>query len=394
MGTSRANVALLWISQALSALGTSVSSLAYPLLVLDIGGTALEAGLVGTVTAATGLVTRLPGGVVADRFRYRRVMLFADAARALVVGTLAVTVVVGSISLPLILIAVAVEVALGSMFGPAEFSLLRLIVEPGERALAVGRMQSRSALAGLIGPALGGALYGVWPALPFLVDAGSYVVSAALVAAMRGTGGLRASRADARRAGVLAGWRWVRQERFLLTAAIWVSALTAVFGAVGLALLIFARDRGAEPAEIGAMFAISAAGGLAGAILTPAVQRRLPPARILQVAVLVDVSATVAILPVRSPYVIGMLGAAAFFLAPAVTASVFGEVSRRCPDELVGRAQSAVTLVTGAFAPLAPAAIGGIVDQVGVTVAVAVCAGAFAVLAVASWVLPGFRDAG
>lgn len=389
-----ANFGLLWTSQALSALGTSVSSLAYPLLVLDTGGSALHAGLVGAVAAVTGLLARVPGGVAADRVRYRPLMLTADIARAAVVGTLAATVLTGTVSLPIVLVAVAIEVAFGSVFGPAEFALVRLVVAPGSRALAVGRMQSRTAVAGLIGPALGGALYGVLPALPFLVDAASYLISALFVTLLRAVGGLRAPR-DAERDPLLraaaAGWRWLRRQPFLLTATFWLSALNAVFGAVGLALIVFAQDRGASPAELGAMYTISAAGAFLGAILTPAVQRRLRPARILQLAALVDAAATFALLPVRSPYLIGLIGAAAFFLAPAATAALFGELSRRCPDELVGRAQSTMTFATGMFAPLAPAAVGAVIDQAGATTGVLGCALAFTLLAAAAWLLPGFR---
>lgn len=394
MPSRSASFTVLWSSQALSALGTSVSSLAYPLLVLDISGSALSAGLVGAVMAAVGLAARVPGGVLADRFRYRSIMLAADVARGTTVGGLALAVAAGAVTLPLVLVAVAVEVALGSLFGPAEFALLRGIVEPASRSIAVGRMQSRSALAGLVGPAIGGGLYGVAPALPFLLDACSYAASAVLVASLRGARHLRApagERPSSLAPAASAGWRWLRGQTFLLSAALWVSALHAVFGAVGLALLVLARDRGALPVEIGAMFAIGAAGALVGAVLTPALQRRVPPARLLQLAAIVDTLVTLAILPLSSPYLIGVLGALAFLLAPAVTATVMGEVSRTCPDELVGRAQATVTLLTGVCAPLAPVAIGAILDLAGVAAGIASCAIAFGCLAAVSLLLPGFR---
>lgn len=84
---SRRSFALLWVSQALSQLGTSISTLAYPLLLLGITGSAFVAGLAGTVVAVVGLSVRIPGGIAADRYRYTSLMLVCDAARAIVVAS-------------------------------------------------------------------------------------------------------------------------------------------------------------------------------------------------------------------------------------------------------------------------------------------------------------------
>ncbi|WP_210479059.1 MFS transporter [Naasia sp. SYSU D00948] len=385
----RRSFALLWVSQAASALGTSISSLAYPLLVLDLTGDPVQAGLVGAVTAGTGLLLKVPGGILADRRAPRFLMIAADLARATLIGGLALAILAGAASLPLVLVAVALEVALGTVFGPAEFSLVRAVVPAEERALAVGRMQSRTAIAGLVGPVAGGGLYGIHPALPFAADAGSYLVSSLLVVAVRAP---RWTPPPVRER-LAGGWRWLRSDPLLLPAGLWVAALVAVFGAVGLAILVFARERGAAPAELGVLFALSAGGGLVGALLTPAIQRRWRPATVFRAAALVDTVATLALLPLTSPIAIGLAGAAAFLLAPAVQASLFGALSERCPDHLVGRAQSTLGLVVGAAAPLAPVAIGAAIAAFDATTAIAVCAAAFAALTVVALLLPAFRRA-
>ena len=389
----RGSFALLWISQALSQLGTSISTLAYPLLILDATGSALNAGLLAAVSAAVSLTAKLPAGLIADRWRYRSLMLVGDATRAALLATIAAAVLFGFVTLPLLIALVAAEVALGAVFGPAEFALLRLLVPPERRASAVGQMQSRSQLAGLLGPLIGGVLYAVHPALPFALDAASYFASFLLVLGVRSPQRNAISRIDdaslAQRLG--AGWKWLRRDRFLFAAGLWVAALTSVFAAVGLAILVFARDRGASPPELGAMYAISTAGGLIGALLTPWLQRRLSPIAILRTAALLDTAATIILLPLESPYAIGVAGAVAFLFAPAVSATLFGELSRRCPDDLVTRAQSALALVVGAFTPLAPAAIGAVIDGFSPTTAIGVCAAAFAVLLALALIAPPLR---
>ncbi|MDR6972117.1 MFS transporter [Leifsonia shinshuensis] len=386
--------ALLWISQALSQFGTSVSSLAYPLLILELTGSAAQAGLVGAVVAVAGLVTRLPAGSLADRRPPRPLMLAADAARAILLAVLAVSVSAGLAGIGPVLVVVGLEVCAGAVFGPAEFRLLRAISAPEERAIAVGRMQSRSQLAGLLGPLAGGVLFGIAPWLPFAVDALSYAASFALVAALP-----RAASSVDSGAGAVPGrerksaWRWLRRDGFLLPAALWVAALTATFSAVGLIVIVVAQDRGAGSAAIGLMSSISAAGGLAGALLTPAIQRRLRPGAVFRLAALVDTAATVALLPLQSPVLIGVAGAVAFFSAPVVAASLFGEVSVRVPDALVGRAQSSMVLVVGLLAPVTPVLAGLVLDRSGSTGGIIACATVFAVLTVVSLVLPAFRRA-
>ena len=128
-----------------------------------------------------------------------------------------------------------------------------------------------------------------------------------------------------------------------------------------------------------------------GALLTPWIQRHWRPGSVFRAAALVDMAATLALLPLTSPIAIGIVGAFAFLLGPAAQASLFGALSARAPDHLVGRAQSTLGLVVGAAAPLAPVAIGAAITWIGATGAIAVCAAAFAALAAIALVLPAFR---
>lgn len=154
---------------------------------------------------------------------------------------------------------------------------------------------------------------------------------------------------------------------------------------------MIARERGASPVEIGALFTISAVGGLAGALATPALVQRLHPVVLLRTAVVVDVVATLAVLGLTSPYAIGAVGAAAFLLVPSVNAVLLGEVARRCPDDVVGRAQATVGTALAVAAPVAPVLVGLVMEEAGPAAGIAGCAAAFFVLAVAAFTLPGFR---
>ncbi|HEX6443537.1 MAG TPA: MFS transporter [Streptosporangiales bacterium] len=372
----------LWVSQWLSQLGTSVSTLAYPLLVLDLTGSAGRAGTVASVLSATTFLLRLPAAGLVDRYSYRRLMLAADLVRAGALGSLATAIAAGDATLPHVLAVVVAEGALGVVFGPAEFTAVRLVVAAARRADAVGRMQSRTALAGLLGPAAGGALFAVHPALPFAADAVSYLLSWCLVWRTRlplAPGGRPPRGAMCE---LVAGIRWLRSQRFLWAAAWWIAGQTAVFGSVGLALLVLARARGATSGQIGILCTLSATGAVVGAAATPALQRLWSPRATLRAAAWADTAATAALLPVRSPYLMGAIGAVAFFLVPASNAALFGLVATTVPDELAGRAQAAATQVTTLLAPIAPVAIGAIADARDASFGTATCALAFLALAI------------
>ena len=160
------------------------------------------------------------------------------------------------------------------------------------------------------------------------------------------------------------------------------------FASVGLILVVLARDRGASPSEIGAMYTLSAGGGFAGAWAAPALHRRLSGPVILRTAAWLDAAAAAALLWPRSPYLIGIIGALAFFLVPATNTVIFGLLSQTCPDHLVGCAYAAATLLISAAAPVAPIVAGAVLDSYGPETSIVVCALLFAGLAVAAGLIP------
>ena len=82
---------LLWSGQVVSTLGSEVSGLAFPLLVLSLTGSPAQAGIVGFARGLPYLLVYLPAGALVDRWNRKHVMLAADAGRALAIGSVAAT---------------------------------------------------------------------------------------------------------------------------------------------------------------------------------------------------------------------------------------------------------------------------------------------------------------
>jgi MFS family permease len=371
----------LWVGQFFSFLGISVSSFAYPLVVLAATGSAAKAGLVGTVLASTTFVLRLPAGTLVDRWDRKRLMIVCDLGRALASGSLALALALGRFHLLHVLVVAFVEGSLGVLFGPAESAAVRRVVAPEQRRDAVAWNQSRTQLGGVIGPPLGGVLLAVSKALPFAVDALSYLVSLLAVLTVRTPLREEAAERGNFRAETIEGMRWLWRRPFMRSLLTWLALCTLAFGAIGLVILVLARDRGASSAQLGVMFAITSAGGVAGSFAAPSLLRRLS-ARALVLAFGWTCAVTMLLLlPSQSPYLIGALGAAAFFFGPAVTSIVFATIADEAPDHLQGRAVSGAIQISSLAAPVAPILGGAILTLVSPSQAVAVYGSYLVVLA-------------
>jgi MFS family permease len=177
---------LLWIGQLLSDAGSQIGLLAYPLLILALTHSAVLAGVVGTARAGTRLCLQLPAGALADRFDRRRTMIICDTMRAVLMTLLGLLIVARLASWPVVLVVSLIEGGASALFDPAATAALPGIVPDGQLEEAWAATEARTYGASLVGPALGGVLFGLGRAVPFLADAVSYAVSFGTVYRIRG----------------------------------------------------------------------------------------------------------------------------------------------------------------------------------------------------------------
>jgi len=117
-------MATLWIAQFLSQFGDSVFQLAFIWLLLDLTGSKSATGLAATISYLPSLLFGIAAGLLVDRWNRRRVMMGADAARALLLALCAFLYVAHVLTPPL-LIAVAFGVSTSAvLFYPARDAML------------------------------------------------------------------------------------------------------------------------------------------------------------------------------------------------------------------------------------------------------------------------------
>ena len=189
---------LLWIGQLLSDTGSQMGLIAYPLLILALTRSPVLAGVVGTARETALICLQLPAGALSDRFDRRRTMIACDTVRAVLLGTLGILIAVHLASWPVVLIVSVIEGAAGGLFDPSAAAALPSIVAKEQLMEAWAATEGRTWAANLAGPALGGLLFGVGRAVPFLADAFSYAISIGTVSRIRGR--FRPERATERKA--------------------------------------------------------------------------------------------------------------------------------------------------------------------------------------------------
>jgi MFS family permease len=217
-------------------------------------------------------------GWLGDRFDRRSVLVGADLAAALVSLGMAAE---ASHAAGLVVL-LGVSSVVQAPFAPGSAAAIPNLVAPADVPRANALVAATSSAGYLLGPLLGGALLGVGasPAAVFVVDAGTFVFSAVLVAAIRRPFG-RGSTEEY--PGALAGFRLIVHERALRIPVLAGMVSLVGIGIVDVASYPLSLDLHGGAAGYGAMTALLGGGGLLGAALAGRALRA-EPARVLVAA--------------------------------------------------------------------------------------------------------------
>jgi MFS family permease len=379
---------LLWSGETVSTLGSQISFVAYPLLVLALTHSAADAGVVGFANRLPWLVLALPAGTLADRWSRKRVMLVSDGVRALALASIAVGLLIGHLSFLQIVFVAFVEGTSFVFFGVCVRGAVRQIVAVERVPEAVARLEAKDFGAVVAGPAVGGVLYDLGRMWPFVADALSYVASVVTLLLIRKPFEEPRTKAEhLRLRDVGAGLGWLWGQSFLRTCQLLVAGSNLVWSSLYLTVVVIAKREGASGSSVGLIFTIAGVGGLVGALVAPKLLRRVS----LRWAVLGSHWVSALLLPLilvaRGPVAIGIILASMLWVAPVWNAGVVGYRTAVTPDRLQGRVQGAASLIAQGASSAGPLLAGFALAGFGSTatiVAFAVCSWLLAVTATLS----------
>jgi CRP-like cAMP-binding protein len=281
VGTGAAYRGVLAIHDARALIGASAAS--------QLGDWLFNAALLGYVYSATGsagwvgaatICRLLPyvllgpvGGMIADRYDRRTVLLVGDLLRCSLMIALAAVVATES-PVEIVIALTALASAAGTAERPAAMAMLPRMVGESRLAAANALLHTVQDLGVVVGPAIGAILLAVAPdAVAFLVNGATFAASAALVATMRRRAapvGMRPI--ESMRSELMHGLRTARTTPFVVPLFVVVAMAELTYGAQTVQLVLYAASRlDAGAAGYGYLLAVAGLGGL----LSAAVNARL-----------------------------------------------------------------------------------------------------------------------
>lgn len=340
----------LWAASAISNLGDGVTLVAGPLLAASLTrDPVLVAGL-AFAQRVPWLLFPLVSGALVDRLDRRLTMGMVDALRAALIGLLGLAVLGGVASLPVLYVVFFLLGTTETLFDNAAQAIMPSVVRREQLEKANGRLYAAEIVSNqFAGPPLGGFLFGVAAAVPFLLDAGTFAAAAVFVLAIRGS--FRPKRPEgASRTTLVAeigeGLRWLWENRLIRTLAIMLGIFNMTFAATEAIMVLFAQEvLGLGGFGFGLLATAGAVGGLAGSLTADRIVAALGAGRALRAAVLTSAAVLVVVALSESAVVVW-----AAYLFVGVTVVVWNVITvsfRQAvvPETLFGRVNSVYRLL-------------------------------------------------
>ncbi|SEO64105.1 MFS transporter [Amycolatopsis saalfeldensis] len=338
----------LWWASGIDNVGDGAFAAAVPLLAVTITH---DPRLVAAVSAATylpWLLLSLPAGALVDRHDRVALMWRSQAVQAVLVGAVAALAATGRISLVSLAVAAFALGCCDVVFDNASQAFLPEIVPKPLLHKANGAQQAITTVgAQFLGPPVGSALFALAVALPFGLDAGSFALSASLLATLPRT------RRPPARTAITDGLRWLARHRLLRTLAILLGVNTFCGQLATATLVLLATETlHVSIAGYGVLLAGTAFGGLLGGLVNARLVAVFGALPALLAALAGNVVVFVGIGLTPDAVVLGALLATNGFattLWNVVTVSLRQQI---VPDVLLGRVTSVYKLLGKGLIPL------------------------------------------
>lgn len=365
--------AVLWTGQTISALGSSVSTFAFPLAAYAVSGSAVVTSLAEAAYLLGMLGALLPAGLLADRLDRRLLMRTSAAVGLLLYLTLVAAGLAHALTIPhLVAVALGTGIAAG-LFSPAESAAVRTVVSTEELPAALSQNQAREHVASLLGAPLGGVLFGLARWVPFAADLLSYAacwvllgrIRASLAPEPRTRTAAGAGRAASPLGEIGEGLRYLVGRPFYRVLGTWAPLANLAVNAVFYVAVLRLISAGYPAWQIGLVETMAGAAGILGALCAPWIIDRTRTGVLMVVESWLFVPLLVPMAVWNRPWVVGSAVALGLFANPATNAGLSAYAQSILPRELLGRYSSTMQFVSMSTMPLSPLLAGVLLSAVG-----------------------------
>ena len=267
----------LFTSSSTSNLSDGILQAALPLLAATLTRDPVAVSVLGALAFLPWLLFALPAGTLVDRVNRRTAMAGANTFRGVMVGVLAVSVVSGHASLPILY---AVAFLLGcaeTVYDSAARAMLPGVVTRGQLERGNSLLSTAESVGNIfLGAPVGAWLFAVAIAMPLWVNGTAYLLAALLALTVVGQFRPVREAPTSVREDMAEGLRWLANHRLLrqLMVATSFSAIVHSLG-TGILVLYALQNLGLSERGFGLMLAAAGVGAIVGAMVSPAVTRLL-----------------------------------------------------------------------------------------------------------------------
>ncbi|MEO5953662.1 MAG: MFS transporter, partial [Chloroflexia bacterium] len=352
---------LLWTGQVVSAVGSGMSGIVFPLLILAITvsttnpkGDTTIAGFAAALGSLPYLLISLPVGALIDRWNRKRVMIISDAFRALNISTIPIAIFGGWLTPWQLLVNAFIEGTCYVFFNIAEVAALTRVVDKRQLPQASAQNEGGFIAANLAGPPIGTFLFqSVGRAFPFLLDAVSYFVSMiSLIFIKTEFQGERPKEERHLLIEIKEGLTWLWGQPLIRFMAFLTGGLNFINAATFLILIVLAKDLGATDGDIGFLASIAALGGVLGAVLGGQIQKKFTFGQVIIATGWIATVIYFLYLFAPNFIVLGILMAFSWMIGPIYNIVQFSYRLALIPERLQGRVNSTFRLLAFGFQPI------------------------------------------
>ncbi len=338
---SRLGRSFRWLLSAtvVNNIGDGIGLTAGPLLVASLTRDPVLVSMALLSEYLPMLLFGVIGGVAADRFDRKRMVVVVDLGRAFVLAALVLTIASGVVNIGLVLLALFALGTAETFADAASSTLIPGLVSREDLGIANARMQGAFLLTNqLLLPPVGAFLFAIGPALPFAANAAGFALGAVLIT--RVVTDVRELRSD--RPGVRAemaeGVRWLLAHPPMRTLALTILMFNVTFGAAMSVLVLYAGERlGLDAVGFGLLTTATAVGGVVGAVFYGRLERRFSMANMMRVGLTIE-AGTHLVFALTTSSAVALATMVVFGAHEFVWGTISTVVRQRAvPDALLGR---------------------------------------------------------
>jgi MFS family permease len=358
----------------MSNIGTWSQRVAQDWLVLEL--TNKDAAMLGLVTAIQflpAMLLSLYGGLLADRFSKRKLLILTNTGAALTSVILGLLVIVGSVQLWHVFVLALALGVFTAIDSPIRVSFTSELVGKDDLANAVSLNSANFNVGRLVGPALSGYLiffYGTGPS--FLINTAAYVFMVATLLFLRDRD-LHITAKPARDNKLSEAFKYVRSRPDLMLVMLTVF-FTTTFGLnfqIFIALMA-TKEFGMQADQFGALGSILAIGSLSGALIAARLEKHRTTKNILFGATLFGVLLMLSAYlpnPLLFAIMLPLMGATA--LLTLISANTY--VQSNTTNALRGRVMGIYLMIFMGGTPIGAPLIGFVAAAVGIRLTIVLC---------------------